>query len=57
MSAPDWPMGLPHNFGGLDENVAATSNQGAPRPTRREPAGPPAATETNSAANATANAE
>ena len=45
------------NFGGLDENGAATSNQGAPRPTRREPAGPPAATETNSAANATANAE
>src|SRR5438067_6850064 len=45
------------NFGGLDENGAATSNQGAPRPTRREPAGPPAANQTNSTANATANAE
>ena len=45
------------NFGGLDENGAATSNQGAPRPTRREPAGPSAANATNSTANATANAE
>ena len=45
------------NFGGLDENGAATSNQGAPRPARREPAGPSAANATNSTANATANAE
>ena len=45
------------NFGGLDENGAATSNQGAPRPTRREPAGPSAVNEASSTANATANAE
>ena len=44
------------NFGGLEENGTA-SNEGAPRPPRREPATPSRAPEANSSANAATNAQ
>ena len=45
------------NFGGLDENNAATSNQGGPRPSRRESRTASPAPEANGTANAAANAQ
>ena len=46
------------NFGGLEQNgVAAVSNEGAPTPARRAAAKPSTASQNNSTANATANAE
>ena len=46
------------NFGGLEQNgVAAISNEGAPTPAKRAASKPSTARESNSTANATANAE
>ena len=45
------------NFGGLDQNGAATSNEGAPRPSRPAREKPLASPEANSTANAVANAQ
>src|SRR5256885_14653421 len=45
------------NFGGLDENNAATSNQAVARPSRRESRTASPGPEANSTANAAANAQ
>jgi hypothetical protein len=46
------------NFGGLEQNgVAAISNEGAPTPAKRSVSKPAIAPQTNTTANATANAE